>query len=116
MKYYENISISPHLYCDKLKAFISQNTKELELNILNDLTHLDEVATCTSGINIEEVTHLSENQYKLTYSYIYHIYNGCLDIDCSQSVQERIRFTLLKGGTLDFEYHTYADHGSGDEL
>lgn len=89
--------------CGELEKFLTENASEFEGELVGDLSHIDQRAENHTGVEIDQVSYHGGNEFMLEYTYQYHIYNGCADMDGSGEKSEHTTFTLQPNGTLEIE-------------
>lgn len=89
--------------CPALKDFLHNNKKKFEADLINDLSHINHRAANYNGIEIDSITHQSGNEYCLSYSYDWFVYNGCENMDEQDTEYEVMCFTINNNGEVEFD-------------
>ncbi|WP_145484001.1 hypothetical protein [Yersinia rohdei] len=78
-----------------LKNVISNNIQEIEGSLVSGLMYYSENAKFTAdSLVILDITYLEDNCYSMTYSYGWHIFNPCLDINTEESLTDTVTFIV----------------------
>lgn len=67
------------------------------------------------SIKIISIEHSGESRYKMTYSFRWNVFNGCLDIDENETTVETVNFEQ-QPGQLIFDFIQTEQPTSADEL
>ncbi|AGH80875.1 hypothetical protein PCNPT3_04665 [Psychromonas sp. CNPT3] len=87
----------------KLQTFIESCVDEFSAGLIGDLSHINLGAECSAGINVEGLHKITEGEYQLNYSYTWFIYNGCADMDESDSVEGATVIYMSDDGDIDIK-------------
>ena len=111
----ENTAHGPHLI-DELMKVISEEVGEIAPRLIANLRHINHRADCIDGVVPEQIDYQSSNEYLLTYSYEWTIYNGCADMNEQDTVEESIIFTVEDDGTLEFDFEVVSERNTLNEF
>jgi len=102
--------------CQDLERLISQHHEEIDNQLIGDLSAINHRAECYNGVSIEMVEHIKGNKYVLNYSYEWHVYNGCADMDGSGEVMSTVTFEVEKDGKLKFDFIVSEERSTHEEF
>lgn len=107
------------LYCElcrDLEQLIQRNHEEIDNQLIGDLSAINHRAECHNGISVELVEHIEGNKYSLSYSYEWHVYNGCADMDESDEVMGDVTFEIDEDGELNFHFIVSEERSTHEEF
>ena len=87
-----------------LEEVIKNNIKEIQSDLIGDLSHIHERAVCLADVDVCDVQYQYDNNYLLSYTYQWHVYNGCAGLDDNGEVEESVSFYIDEEGDLHFEF------------
>lgn len=87
-----------------LKTVLSENLSELESDFVQDLSHISQAASFAGEMTIDAVVHLKDNLYRCDYSYNWQIAWTCSGTQEAGRVKEKVRFTVLDDGEVEFKF------------
>lgn len=102
--------------CSQIKAYLDQHKSIFEYSLIPDLSNINHRAECHTGIDIDHITYLSNNEYQIDYSYDWNIYNGCDDMNETGTENESVIFSISSIGEIYFETEHFEVHSTHDEL
>lgn len=100
----------------ELTKFLTKNKGLFEDLLIHSLDHIDHMATNINGIIIKNVSHCDENEFFLEYSYDWHVYRGCSDMNEDGEIDDSISFTLHEDGNIEFHHLETTEHNTIDEF
>lgn len=86
-----------------LKNFLLKNQDKIEHQLIPNLDYIDPRALNDNGIQIISVSYLGDTRYSLTYQYDWFVFSGCTDTDLKGSDKNKVMFTVLGSGELEFD-------------
>lgn len=102
--------------CSELTEFLTDNKSKFEDKLVPDLSYIDEMAHVVNGINIKDVVHVSENQYRLEYSFDWELFLGCSDRNETGVENGQVLFTLEGDNFLKFNFPDHRSRDTRDEF
>ena len=89
--------------CSELEDFLQKNKEEFESALIRDLSHINHRATNYNGIVIDSINHQSGNEYCMSYSYDWFVYNGCEDMNDQDIENDVVCFSISNNGEIEFD-------------
>lgn len=99
-----------------IEEFLTKNKTEYEGQLIGDLSHINHRAENYNGIEIEHIEHQSGNEYCMSYSYDWFVYNGCADMDEQDSEDGFVCFTIGEDGEIVFEIPQFEERSTFNEF
>ncbi|MFA0607283.1 hypothetical protein [Vibrio amylolyticus] len=100
----------------KLTQFLVKNKDSFEGDLIPDLDFINHRAENHTGIDIGAVEHQTINEYVLSYSVDWDIYNGCADMEENGTIQVTIPFTVEHDGEIKFDYSIVESRSTVEEF
>ena len=100
----------------KLKKFVEDSLDLFAGELIGDLSHIHSRAECHSGVNIDGFHKSSEGEYQLDYSYDWSVYNGCADMDESDSVTESTFIYVDEDGEVEIDIPEFEEKSTVEEF
>ncbi|MFS2222479.1 hypothetical protein [Pantoea sp. B65] len=81
-----------------LKEIIEQNIPKIEQQLVGDLAWYSQNARFVPGsLKIISIAPAGSLRYKMSYQFVWNIYNACLDIDAAETSCESVQFQIIPG-------------------
>lgn len=90
-------------FAEKIKAYLQASQQDWQHQFIPNLDYIDPRALNDNGIRIVDVSYLSEARYVLSYQYDWFVFSGCTDTDLKGSDKNKVTFTVLGSGELEFD-------------
>ncbi|MBW8192970.1 hypothetical protein K0504_18225 [Neiella marina] len=103
-------------FCQTLCQFFEKQKETFENQLIPDLSYINNIAECVTGIEIKSVEHHFKNQYTLNYKFDWTVYNGCSDLDEMGTIAAHISFRVENDGSVHFDCSPLDDRSTADEL
>lgn len=116
LKGVDEIFIHGSHQCRALEIFLTDNKTQFEGKLIGDLKHINYRAECFNGIKVESVQHCENNEYLLDYSYEWHVYNGCSNMDGYDREWDAISFSIGSNGEIEFDFLILAERTTCEEF
>lgn len=104
------------LLCRVLEKFLHENKVQFERRLIGNLRHINHRAECHNGIEVEDVQHVAGNAYSLDYSYEWHVYNGCANMDGQGDENDVISFQIGSDGEIKFDFTILNERTTHEEF
>lgn len=102
--------------CAELYDFLNKEKPQYEQKLIPDLSYINHIAECSTGIDITAIEHRSNNIYRLNYSLEWSIYNGCSDLDEKGTISTHVSFKRESDSSLVFDMSVLEASTSAGEL
>lgn len=100
----------------QLEKVIWANIAQLEPLLIGDLGYYSENAQAQTGsLKIIAIKLRNNDNYSMTYSYQWAVFNGCLDINTQEQSEQTVTFTVHPQG-LTFDIIEASRPSTADEL
>lgn len=99
-----------------LEEFLTQHKSEYESDLIGDLSHINNRAENYNGIEIEQIEHITGNEYRMSYKYDWFVYNGCADMDEQDNEYDSVRFTIGMNGEIEFDIPELEERSTYNEF
>lgn len=99
-----------------IKNFLTEHKNIFEAQLIGDLSHINNRADNINGIQIEEITHQSENEYCMSYTYDRYVYNGCSDMNEQDDEEGFVCFTVGENGDVEFDTPEFEERSTLNEF
>lgn len=103
-------------YCEELSKLLYKEKESFEQKLIGDISHIHDRAYCHSGIEIESIVYQSNNEYFLEYSFDWHVYNGCADMEEQGTVEESVVFSVKEDGEININFLEVDERSTVDEF
>ncbi|MDG4812371.1 hypothetical protein P8629_05075 [Hydrogenovibrio sp. 3SP14C1] len=88
---------------DFLKTILEKHIAEIDIGLVQDLSHISHFASYSGGMVVEKVQHQKDNLYRLEYSYPWEMNWSCADQVDEGVIHDKVRFTVSEDGEIDFK-------------
>ena len=99
-----------------IEEFLTKNKKEYESQLIGDLSHINHRAENYNGIQIEQIEHRLGNEYCMSYTYDWFVYNGCADMDEQDDEDGFVCFTVGTNGEIEFDIIELEERSTHNEF
>lgn len=86
----------------QLAQSLRDRLKEMEAELITDLSHISHFANYTGDMQIDSIEYLGEQRYLMHYSFGWQINNACADQLDEGRISEKVRFELQPPGLVTF--------------
>lgn len=100
----------------ELKQIIESNIQVVEDALTSGLGYYSQNARYTPGtLVIKSIKPLHNQEYSMSYTYEWTIFNGCLDLNSEEDSEETVSFKVKPDG-LEFDIIDFDSAGTESEL
>ena len=104
----------PH-FISQLDLFLQKNKDKYSADLIGDLSYIHFLAECHAGINIQSIVAQGQGKYKLDYTYDWSVFNGCMGMNESDSVQGSTWVWVDKKGMVSIQVPDVEERNTIDE-
>lgn len=95
---------------------IKQNIPKIEEELVGNLNWYSPNARYVPNtLNVISLEELGQSRYKLNYSFLWNVFNACLDIDSDETSYSSVNF-VLSDGALVFDFIDNEPDSMSEEL
>lgn len=95
---------------------IKQNIPKIEDELIGNLTWYSPNARYVpNSLNVISLEDLGQSRYKMNYSFLWNVFNACLDIDSDETTYSSVNF-VLSDGALRFDFIDNEPDSMSEEL
>ena len=99
-----------------IEEFLVKHKKIYEGRLIGDLSHINHRAENLNGIRIEQIEHQSDNEYCMSYTYDWFVYNLCVDMDEQDDENGFACVTIGKNGEIELEIPEFEERSTYNEF
>ncbi|ROR06895.1 hypothetical protein [Erwinia sp. JUb26] len=95
---------------------IKQNIPKIEEDLVGNLMWYSPNARYVPNtLNVISLEELGQSRYKMNYSFLWNVFNACLDIDSDETSNNSVNF-VLADGALVFDFIDNEQDSMSEEL
>ncbi|MEJ4042902.1 hypothetical protein [Erwinia sp. SLM-02] len=100
----------------ELIAEIKQNIPKIEEDLVGNLMWYSPNARYVpNSLNVISLDELGPSRYKMNYSFLWNVFNACLDIDSDETSYSSVNFVLAEGQMV-FDFIDNTPDTASEEL
>lgn len=99
-----------------IEEFLTKHKSEYESDLIGDLSHISHRAENYNGIHIEQIEHQTNNEYCMSYTYDWFVYNGCADMDEQDNEDGFVCFSVGENGEIEFDMPVFEERSTHNEF
>lgn len=103
-------------FMDRLKRFLKDNVSDFSGELIGDLSYINHRAECFNPVDIDSVTRDGNGSYQVDYSFDWHVYNGCADMDESDTINESTFVSVDSEGLVTIQVPESSDRSTVNEF
>lgn len=116
----ENPSETQRALFAVLAEFFVQQMPNIDRKLVHDLSFISQLAHYKEGMQVRSVERLPAGEnlqnFYLHFEYQWHIFNGCMGMDETGHMKDKVKFTLNETGEIQLDLTPFQTLSTADEL